>query len=185
VRLLLRTARSDEVSLQVRQGEAQVGLRYFSDPHPEIDSQLVMDEPLLVICAAHSRFVMGNPTDPAVLRGAPWIGFPLATGSSGEPLARVLEQQLLRADLEASERIVIDSLSAQKRLIEADFGVGFVPASSITEELRLGTVRVLPIPALQTVIPVVAITRRHAYFSRATRLLLAMLTQSGRAEPGE
>jgi DNA-binding transcriptional LysR family regulator len=182
VRLLLRTARSDEVSVQVQQGEAQIGLRYFSDPHPEIASQLVMEEPLLVICAPHSRFVTGDLTDAAALRGVPWVGFPLAAGSSGEPFARLLEQRLIHANLAVAERIEIDSLTAQKRLIEADFGVGFVPASSITEELRLGTVRVLPIPALQTMIPVMAITRRHAYFSRAARQLLATLTQNARGE---
>jgi DNA-binding transcriptional LysR family regulator len=177
VRLLLRTARSDEVSSQVRQGEAHVGLRYFADPRPEIDSRLVLDEPLLVVCAAHSRLVTGEPAKPEALRGVPWVGFPLGTGSSGEAFAHLLERHLLRHDLEAAERIAIDSLSAQKRLIEADFGVGFVPASSIMEELRLGTLRVLAIPALQAVVPVMAITRRHGYVSRAMHLLLAMLTQ--------
>jgi DNA-binding transcriptional LysR family regulator len=70
---------------------------------------------------------------------------------------------------------VIDSLTAQKRLIEADFGVGLLPESSIEEELRLGTVRVLPITALQTVVPVMLIYRRQAYLSRAARLLLKTL----------
>ncbi|HEY6542453.1 MAG TPA: LysR family transcriptional regulator [Ktedonobacteraceae bacterium] len=58
--LRLRTARSDEVSSQVQQGEAQLGLRYFADPRQDIHSQLVMNEPLLVICAAHSRLVIGE-----------------------------------------------------------------------------------------------------------------------------
>jgi len=177
VRLLLCTARSDEVSAQVRQGEAHVGLRYFADGRPEIESRLVMDEPLVVVCAAQSRFIAGTPTEPEALRGVPWVAFPSAAGTSGESFVRMLEHHLLRHDLEASERITIDSLSAQKRLIEADFGVGLLPASSVTEEIRLGTVRILPIPALDIVVPVMAITRRHAYFGRATRLLLATLTQ--------
>lgn len=177
IRVLLRTARSDEVSAQVRQGDAQIGLRYFADQHPEIESRLVMTEPMVAICAAQSRFVAQAPTEPAALRDVPWVGFPLAAGSSGEPFARLLEQHLLRHDLAASERIAIDSLSAQKRLIEADFGIGFMPASSIVEELRLGTVRILPIPALHTEIQVMAITRRHGFLGRAARLLLAMLTQ--------
>jgi DNA-binding transcriptional LysR family regulator len=178
VHLLLRTARSDEVSALVRQGEARVGLRYFADADSVIESRLVMEEPLLAICAARSRFFAEPPTEPAALRGVPWVGFPSGAGSSSELFARTLEQQLLRHDLDASERIIIDSLSAQKRLIEADFGVGLVPASSVTEELQLGTVRVLPVPALRTVVPVMAITRRHAYLSRATRLLLTTLTQT-------
>ncbi|HEY6542454.1 MAG TPA: LysR family transcriptional regulator substrate-binding protein [Ktedonobacteraceae bacterium] len=109
--------------------------------------------------------------------GVPWVTFPLDAGTSGEPFARLLEQQLLRYELDTAERIVIDSLTAQKRLVEADFGVGLVPASSIEEEVRLGTIRVLPVAALQTSVPVMVIYRRQAYLSRATRLLLAMLAQ--------
>ncbi len=56
-------------------------------------------------------------------------------------------------------------------------GVGLVPASSIEEEVRLGTVRVLPVAALQASVPVMVIHRRQAYLSRATRLLLTMLAR--------
>jgi len=86
-------------------------------------------------------------------------------------------QQLLRHGLDEAPIIAIDSLTAQKRLIEADFGVGLLPASSIEEELRLGTVRLLPIAALQTTVPVVVIHLCQAYLSRAARRLLEMLTE--------
>jgi DNA-binding transcriptional LysR family regulator len=182
VRLKLRTARSDEVSTLVQQGDAHLGLRYFADPRPDIHSLPAINEPLLVICAAHSRFVTEEPTEPAALLGVPWVTFPLSAGSSGEPFARLLERQLLRYELDTAERIVIDSLTAQKRLIEADFGIGLLPASSIEEELHLGTVRVLPIATLQTSVPVMVIHRRQAYLSRAVRLLLAMLAPQVRGE---
>ncbi len=179
VRLLLRTARSDEVSALVQQGDAHLGLRYFADPRPDIRSLPAINEPLLVVCAAHSRFVPEEPAEPAALRGVPWVTFPLGAGSSGEPFARLLEQQVLRHDLAGAERVVIDSLTAQKRLIEADFGIGLLPASSVEEELQLGTMRALPIVALQTSVPVMAIHRRHAYLSKAARRLLEMLTEAG------
>ena len=181
VQLRLCTARSDEVSTLVQQGDAHLGLRYFADPRPEIHSMPAIDEPLLVICAAHSRFVAPEPTGPADLLGVPWVTFPLSAGSSGEAFARLLAQQLLRSGLDSAERIVIDSLTAQKRLIEADFGIGLLPASSVEEELRLGTVRVLDIAALQTSVPVMVIHRRQAYLSRAVRLLLETLVFQGDA----
>lgn len=176
VHLRLRTARSDEVSTLVQQGDAHLGLRYFADPHPDIHSLFTLKEPLLVVCATHSRFITKEPTEPAALHNVPWVTFPLSTGSSGEPFARLLERQLIRNELDMAERIVIDSLTAQKRLIEADFGIGLLPASSITEELRLGTVRILPISTLQTHAPIMVVYRRRAYLTHAIRLLLAMLT---------
>lgn len=184
VRLLLCTARSDEVSTRVQQGDALLGLRYFADPRPDICSQHVMDELLVVVCAAHSRLVTDSPSEAAALQGVPWFSFPFKAGSSDEAFARLLEQQLLRHELQGAERIVIDSLTAQKRLIEADFGVGLLPKSSIEEELRLGTVRVLPIATLQTALPVMLIYRRHAYLSRAARLLLSMLVSQADGAEG-
>lgn len=177
VRLLLHTARSAEVSELVQQGDALLGLRYFADPRPEVlCSLLVIHESLQVVSAAHSRLVVGTPTEPLALQGIPWINFPLGMGSSGEPFARLLAQQLLRHGLEDAEVITIDSLTAQKRLIEADFGIGLLPASSIEEELRLGTMQVLPIGALQTTVPVMLIFRSQGYLSRAARHLREMLT---------
>ena len=177
VRLLLHTARSAEVSDLVQQGEALLGLRYFADPRSEIlTSQTVMQEPLQVVSATHSNLFVGTPTEPSALQGVPWINFPLGVGSSGEPFARILARQLLRHNLEDAEMITIDSLTAQKRLIEADFGIGLLPASSIEEELRLGTMQILPIEALQTTVPVMLISRRHGYLSRAARHLQEMLT---------
>jgi DNA-binding transcriptional LysR family regulator len=120
--------------------------------------------------------VEGTPTEPVALQGIPWINFPTGTGSSGEPFAHILAQQLVRCGLSDAEIITIDSLTAQKRLIEADFGIGLLPASSIEEELRLGTMQVLPIAALQTVVPVMLISRRQGYLNRAARRLREMLT---------
>ena len=175
MRLLLRIARSSEVSDLVHRGDALLGLRYFADPRPEVlCSLLVMHEPLQIVSSAQSRLFVEIPTEPVALQGIPWINFP--TGSSGEPFARLLAQQLLQHSLKGAEMITIDSLTAQRRLIEADFGLGSLPASSIEEELHLGTMQVLSIAALQTTVPVMLISRCQGYLSRAVRRLREMLT---------
>ena len=145
---------------------------------PAVVSLPVAAEALIVVCAGDARPVEpdGGTVDPAGLSGAPWVGFPIGAGSSGEPFARVLERQLIRAGLDGAEIVAIDSLTAQKRWIEAGFGLGLLPASAVEEELRLGTLRALPIPALETTVPVVAIHRRDGYLGPAARHLLGTLT---------
>ncbi len=175
VRLLMHTARSDEVSAMVQRGEAQLGLRYFAGPGRNLVALPIADEPLRVVCARQSRLVDPAATDVQSLVGVPWVGFPQGAASSGEPFARAVEQQLLRCGLGDVEYIAMDSLTAQKRLIEADFGVGLMPASSVEEEVRLGTLRILTIADLETVVPVTAIHRRGGYLSGASRRLLASL----------
>ena len=175
VRLLLHTARSDEVSALVRRGDAQLGLRYAAGDDRDLVALPVADEPLLVVCAGQSHLVDPAVTSARSLAGLPWVGFPRGAHSSGEPFARAVEQQLARWGLDGAEYIAIDSLTAQKRLIEADFGVGLLPASAVEEEIRLGTLRFLPIALLDTVVSVSVIHRRQGYLSGAARRLLTLL----------
>ncbi|MDQ2787038.1 MAG: LysR family transcriptional regulator [Chloroflexota bacterium] len=175
VRLLIHTARSDEVSAMVQRGEAQLGLRYFAVPDRDLIALPIADEPLRVVSAGQSRLVAPTTTDVRALVGVPWVGFPQGALSSGEPFARAVEQQLFRCGLGDAEYIAIDSLTAQKRLIEADFGVGLMPTSAIEEEVRLGTLRTLSIPALAITVPVTVVHRRNGYLSGAARRLLSSL----------
>lgn len=180
VRLRLRTARSAEVSDLVLQGDAVLGLRYFADPRAGLLCSVpVTREPLRVVAAAHSRLVEPGTQDVAALRGVHWLSFPSSAGSTGEPFARLLTQMLARHGIEDVPLLTIDSLTAQKRLIEADFGIGLLPVSSVEEELRLGTLQMLPISALETSVPVTLIHRRQGYLSAAVRHLRDLLAGGG------
>jgi len=88
-----------------------------------------------------------------------------------------LRQSLVACGLGAAEIIAIDSLTAQKRMVEAGFGLALLPESSVDEELRAGTLRALNVPAIRITLPVVLIHRRRAYLSGAARRLMAMLAE--------
>ncbi len=171
----LRTALSSEVSALVRRGDATLGLRYDSDPSPDLSSSTVHHEPMLPVCAPHHRLARARRVAPTALAGERWLTFPARAGAPREPYSSALEQRLAACGLGAAEIVPIDSLSAQKRMVEAGFGLALLPASSIDEELRAGTLRVLPVAALRASIPVVLIQRRQAFVSGATRALAAML----------
>jgi DNA-binding transcriptional LysR family regulator len=175
VRLELRTASSGEVTDLVRRGEAMLGLRYFTSDRPELISQEAGGEAMLVIAASGHRLAGRRVRDARMLASEHWIGFPPVPGerdSSGHVLAR----QLIRAGLDASRITLIDSLTAQKRLAQAGFGVALVPESSVRDELRQGALVVLDVPAMRTIIPITAIHRSNGYLSPAAKALLALLT---------
>lgn len=181
VRLLLRTGRSDEVSAMVRQGDATLGLRYFPDRHPDVESGVAYEEQLVVVAGAQSAVAAADPRTPDALQGIPWVTYPVGTGSAGEPFAELLDRHIKDAELGDEDRVVIDSLTAQKRLIEADFGLGLLPESSVVEELRAGSLRQLAVPALEVGVPVMAIRRRRGYLGPAAQRLLDMLTHQADA----
>ncbi|MCL2430739.1 MAG: LysR substrate-binding domain-containing protein, partial [Alphaproteobacteria bacterium] len=113
------------------------------------------------------------------LAGERWVAFP--TRPTRESRVQFLERRLIAAGLEDPEIIPIDSLTAQKRLVEAGFGVALLAQGTVEEELRLGTLRVLEIPALRASLEVHMVYRRNSYLSAAARNLIAAITAAGRA----
>ncbi len=176
VDLRIRTALSVEVSALVRRGDATLGLRYQIDPHPDLVSTTIHHEMLVPVCSAHHRLARARRIEVRALAGETWLAFPPRHDGGREPYSSAFQEKLAAAGLSASEVIPIDSLTAQKRMVEAGFGLALLPASSVDEELRAGTLCALPVPALRASVPVVLIHRRRAFQSGATRALAAMLT---------
>jgi DNA-binding transcriptional LysR family regulator len=81
-----------------------------------------------------------------------------------------------RSTLGGAEILPVDSLTAQKRMVEAGFGLAILPESSLDEELRTGTLYRIDAPALTATIPVALIRRRNAFQTGAARALTAALT---------
>jgi DNA-binding transcriptional LysR family regulator len=174
VNLDLQTASSTEVSDLVRRGEATLGLRYFDNAHPDLVSRVVGAEALLVVCSADHPLAGKRIRTAQQLAGERWVAFPAARGR--ESFGRVLERQLAAAGLDGAAVTLIDSLTAQKRLVEAGFGIALVPESSVRDELRLGALKRLDAPELCTTVPVTIIHRRKGYLSSAARALLALMS---------
>lgn len=175
LRLLLRTGSSADVSGLVRRGDAQLGLRYFADPAPDIISREVSRESLVVIADTNHRLASGRRIPARRLAGEAWVAFPAKRGATVDPFGHLLTQRLAAAGLDTAEVVIIDSLTAQKRLVEGGFGLALVPASSINEELLRGTLCELDVPELRAEIDVVLIHRRGAFLSPAGRHLMETL----------
>ncbi|ONI71020.1 hypothetical protein ALI144C_51645 [Actinosynnema sp. ALI-1.44] len=170
----LRTATSREVSALVRNGEADLGLRYNTDADPKLESIPLGDEKLYVVVPANHRVTAAQLTDLSALRDDKWLGFPAERGR-GSSFRGLLEQQLAAAGLPNMSITTVDSLTAQKRLIEAGLGVALMPVNNIREELRIGSLRVIDVPSIDARVPVVAIRRAGGYRSQAADDFLALL----------
>lgn len=177
--LHLRTASSREVIDLVRRGAAMLGLCYHRVDRSDLVSFNAGSEELLVVAASAHRLAGRRVRHVHQLAGERWLGFPSTPGErdSGQTLAR----QLLRAGLDDAEVTLIDSLTAQKRLAQAGFGLALVPESSVCDELRQGVLVALDVPAMRARIPITAIHRRNGYLTAAAKALLRLLT----AEPKE
>ena len=174
--LRLQTALSAEVSALVLRGDAALGLRYGTDPGPGLVSVIIHQERLIPVCPPGHPLAVGGTDLAAALAGQRWLAFPPRPGTPGNPYRAALQQLLAAHGLGPAEILPIDSLTAQKRMAEAGFGLAILPQSSLEEELRTGTLRAIDAPALTATIPVALIRRRNAFQTGAARALTAALT---------
>ncbi len=69
----------------------------------------------------------------------------------------------------------VDSLTAQKRLVEADLGIALLSESNAAEELKHGSIATIRVGDLTASQDVVAATRRGGFLSTASRRLLEIV----------
>ncbi len=167
VRIQLRTALSSEVSELVAEGSAYLGLRYFPDPSHEIISIKLASEPMVVAASPDNSVTNKTIIDLHELLGLNWLSFPEPQKTTQCSFYQLTKNIISSTGIESPEIISIDSLSAQKRLIEANFGIGLLPLSSIEEELRLSSLKIVEHSLLKTTIDIYLIHRKSAYLNKA------------------
>jgi len=182
VKLTLRTATSAEVSDLVRRGEATIGLRYEQDRSNDLDYELLLTERLQVVCAPDHPRAGRRVARLADLRGERWIAFPEIPARREITASHVfaLFQTHGLGDVEWTP---VDSLTAQKRLVEAGLGIALLSQSNVADERRSSAISTIRVGDLSASHDIVAVTRRDGFLSAASRRFLEVIRADyGRAK---
>jgi DNA-binding transcriptional LysR family regulator len=179
----LTTATSREVSELVKSGEAELGLRYFADADPLLTCEPLSTERLHLVVSKNHPAPRRLP-DLRTLAGEQWLGFP-KDRNHPESYGHLLERELLACGIAAPRITSVDSLTAQKRLVQAGLGITLMPLSSCREELQVGSMRAVEVTGLRAELPVTLVRRREGYTSRAAEGFLQILHQQPRSTPPE
>jgi DNA-binding transcriptional LysR family regulator len=171
VRLRLRTASSAEVSKLVQRGEASFGLRYRADRDRRMRCETIGHETMSVICAPAHPLAKAKSVPAARLLEETWIVWPLRPSDPESGFQRVLASYGLRG----RHTMVTDSTLLQKRLIEANFGIGLLSRRSIEEELGAGKLCALNVASMRGQLPVTLVQRKGAYLGETTQRLMKTL----------
>lgn len=174
VALSLCTARSAEVSDLIRRGEATIGLRYDFDRSTDLDYQRLFAERLQVVCAPDHPRAGGQVAKLADLRNERWIAFPEIPGRR-EIAASHVFALFQTHGLGEIDWTPVDSLTAQKRLIESGLGIALLAPSTVADELKARTIATITVGDLSASHHIVAVTRRGGFLSAASRHLFDML----------
>ena len=174
VNLTLRTATSTEVSGLIRRGEATIGLRYDLDRSSDLDYERLFSERLQVVCAPDHPRAGRRVARLADLRQERWIAFPEVPGRR-EITASHVFALFQTHGLGEVDWTPIDSLTAQKRLIEAGFGIALLSQSHVADELGSSAMSTIDVGDLVASQDIVAVTRRGGFLAAASRRLLEIV----------
>ena len=174
VDLTLRTATSAEVSDLIRRGEATIGLRYDMDRLHDLDCQRLAGEKLQVVCALNHPLAGRRVARLADLRGERWIAFPEIPGRREISASHVFALFLTHG-LGEITWTPVDSLTAQKRLVEAGLGIALLSQTNAADELRFGSIATIQVGDLSASQDIVAVTRRGGFLSAASQRLLNII----------
>lgn len=174
VDIKLQTATSAEVSDLVRRGEAAIGLRYDIDRLRDLDYERLASEQLQVVCALDHPLAGKRVARLADLRGERWIAFPEIPGRREIAAAHVFALFLTHGLGEVAWTPV-DSLTAQKRLVEAGLGIALLSQTHAAEELRFRSIATIRVGDLAAGQDIVAVTRRGGFLSAASQRLLEII----------
>lgn len=177
--LRLQTATSAEVSAKVRSGDASIGLRYFDDPGADLDGRLVQTERLVVVCAPSHPLAGRRVKALASLAKERWLAFP-APERRSEAFATTVFAQFSTRGIDRLDWLAIDSLTAQKRMVEAGFGLALLQASAVEEEVKKRELALLRVDDLDVSVPVVLVTRKGGYLSGGAQAVLRELLPAKR-----
>ena len=169
----ITTATSTQVCDLVRRGELAVGLSYAQPDDADLQVDTLVYERLAVVAAPHHSAARQRLT-PSQFASHRWLVFPergLDPVTSGTIARRTLERHRVPAERLRS----IDSLSAQRSLAMAGYGLALLPKSMAAEDIDAGRLAIVGAPAIDITAPVTMVTRRHAHRGRATQVLLDLL----------
>jgi len=174
--LAVSTATSRQIRDQVLRGDLVLGIGYARPTDAELEVHVLFEEELVIVAApSHARRAHRIVLDD--LRDERWLMFPDAPHQpeSSGTIARAL---LERRQVPDHMLRPIDSLSAQLALARAGYGLCFVPASAVSDDVAAGDLVVLDVEDARVTAPVTLLTRRGAFRSAAAATLVRLFTGS-------
>lgn len=177
VDIKLQTATSAEVSDLIRRGDATIGLRYDIDRLRDLDYERLASEQLQVVCAPDHPLAAKRIARLADLRDERWIAFPEIPGRR-EIAASHVFALFLTHGLGEVAWTPVDSLTAQKRLVEAGLGIALLSQTHAADELRFRSISTIRVGDLAARQDIVAVTRRGGFMSAAAQRLLEVIRES-------
>lgn len=179
VDLIVATGTSRQIATRVARGDVDAGVGYMR-VDDDLHSRRLFSERLVLVCQPTHALAGQHIADLAALADENWLLFPERADEPASSDAAV--RRLLRRHGVSEERVrPIDSLSAQRALAAAGYGLAFLPPETVADAVQAGVLGTITVSDETVTATVYLVTRRSGYLGPAARAALEAIVAASPA----
>ncbi len=162
----------------VETDQVDVGLVSYPQVSRSIEASPWREEPIVVVCEPGHALAARKTIGLDELSGVPMVAF-----DRGLPIRRELDRAMAARSLELHVAAEFDNIETIKRAIEANTGIGLLPAPTVVREVESGTLAAIPLTDNPLVRPLGVIYRRGKELGKTPRRFIEMLLEKAGLPP--
>ncbi|TVX98787.1 LysR family transcriptional regulator [Cohnella terricola] len=158
---------SAQVLSSVENGTVDVGIGYLTDRSPHVETSVLYYDTFELVISPKHPLASANRITISMLKDVPLILL------SPDTLGRRFAEQVFRENgVEPHIVMELGSSEEVKRMVELNLGAAVVSKLSVAEEVRRGTLKMIPVEELAVSHPVGVMTKSSRYVNSAMRQFL-------------
>ena len=156
----------------VQEGDADLGLVAYPEPHASLVVLPFLEDELVAICHTEHPLARREAIRLHDLNDQPFIAF-----DEGLPTRKAIDAVMSRRHVRINIKMQSGNIEILKKMVEVGLGVSLVPRFSVQAEVEHGQLRSLPISDYSFKRPLALIHRKGKSLSRPMQAFIDLLTE--------
>jgi len=176
VNVRIEYRRSNLVYEDILHNAVDFGLVAFPQKQRQIEMIPFRNDRLVLITHPHHPLAQATEVDLKTLSGQKFIGF-----DPDIPTRKAVDTIFRDNKLEITPVMEFDNIETVKRAVEIDHGIAIVPQATVQQELRQGTLAIIPFKGKEFTRPLAILHRKGRVLTPAMRKFVETLSSEGAA----
>lgn len=176
VNVRIEYRRSNLVYEDILHNAVDFGLVAFPQKQRQIEMIPFRNDRLVLITHPNHPLAKGTEVDLKTLSGHKFIGF-----DPDIPTRKAVDSIFRDNKLEITPVMEFDNIETVKRAVEIDHGIAIVPQATVQQELRQGTLAIVPFKGKEFTRPLAILHRKGRVLTPAMRKFVETLSAEGAA----
>lgn len=170
IKTTIQSMPSSQIYQNVEQGLVDIGIGYLIERNPQIHASVLYYDTFEVVVSPLHPLAKEKSPNLEMLRDVPLIL--LSPDTVGR---RFVEEVFREHHMEPHVVMELSSSEEVKRMVEINLGAAIISKQSISRELRMGSLQIVPIEELEVTHPVGVIYKSSRYINSAMQQFLGDL----------